>query len=112
MSGDASGTRLRVRYFQRAKDEALVGQAWFGPDTEGPPGYAHGGSVSALLDEAMGLCSWLSGHGVVAARLTVNFRDLLPLGTTATFEAWVEKIEGREGDRQRTTLWSRRDRIR
>ena len=96
VSGDASGTRLRVRYYHRAEDSALVGRAWFGPDTEGPPGYAHGGSISALLDEAMGLCSWIAGHGVVAVRLTVNFRELLPLGTTATFEAWIDNIDGRK----------------
>ena len=32
----------------------LVGRAWFGPETQGPPGHAHGGAVSAVLDEALG----------------------------------------------------------
>ena len=96
VSGDLEGERLRVRYFLRDSDGALVGKAWFGPGTEGPPGHAHGGSIAALLDEAMGLSGWVAGHMVVAATVTINFREMLPLGTETTFEAWVEEVAGRK----------------
>jgi len=96
VSGDPGGDRLRVRYFRRDHDGALVGRAWFGPGAEGPPGHAHGGSMAALLDEAMGAAAWMSGHCVVAARLVTESRGMLPLGTVATFEAWVESIDGRK----------------
>jgi len=39
VSGDPEGDRLRVRYFRRARDGALVGRVWFGPGAEGPPGH-------------------------------------------------------------------------
>jgi acyl-coenzyme A thioesterase PaaI-like protein len=96
VSGGPRGARLRVAYFRRAADERLVGRAWFGPETEGPPGHAHGGSVASVLDEALGAAAWADGHPVVVARLEVDFRLMVPLGTDATFVAWVEAIEGRK----------------
>lgn len=77
-------------------DGSIVGRAWFGPGAQGPPGSAHGGSIVSVLDEAMGACCWLAGHRVVAARLTTNFRNRLPLGTDALFEASIVEISGRK----------------
>jgi acyl-coenzyme A thioesterase PaaI-like protein len=96
VSGDPAGERLRVRYFRRAGARPLVGRAWFGPGAEGPPGHAHGGSMAAVLDEAMGAAAWMSGHKVVAVQLDTSFRRMLPLGTDAWLEAWVERVEGKK----------------
>lgn len=93
--GPALG-RLRVAWFEREADGAVVGRVWFGPGTEGPPGHAHGGSIAAVLDEAMGAAVWHAGHPVVAANLSVDFRRMLPLGTDATFEAHVTHKDGRK----------------
>lgn len=90
------GDRLRVRYFLRAGDSRLVGRAWFGPGAQGPPGHAHGGAIAAVLDEAMGAAAWVAGHVAVAARLDTSFLRMLPLGTDATLEAWVEREQGRK----------------
>ena len=96
VSGGPSTHRLRVAYFRREGDKRLVGRAWFGPDTQGPPGHAHGGAVSAVMDEALGAAAWAEGHHIVVARLCVDFRAMVPLGTDAAFEAWVETVEGRK----------------
>jgi acyl-coenzyme A thioesterase PaaI-like protein len=96
VSGEPAGDRLRVRYFRRERDGRLVGRAWFGPGAQGPPGHAHGGSMAAVLDEAMGAAAWMEGHLVVAVRLSTSFQRMLPLGTDALLEAWVERIEGRK----------------
>lgn len=96
VSGDPKGDRLRVRYFRRVRDGALVGRIWFGPGAEGPPGHAHGGSMAAVLDEAMGAGAWMAGHTVLAARLTTEFRRMLPLNTEALLEAWVDHVDGRK----------------
>ena len=96
VSGDPEGDRLRVRYFRRADDLRLVGKAWFGPGAGGPPGHAHGGSIAAVLDEAMGAAAWTAGHVVVAVRLDTSFQRMLPLGTDATLEAWVDRVDGRK----------------
>lgn len=96
VSGEPNGDRLRVRYFRRVRDGALVGRIWFGPGAEGPPGHAHGGSMAAVLDEAMGAGAWMAGHTVLAAKLTTEFRRMLPLNTEALLEAWVHEVDGRK----------------
>jgi acyl-coenzyme A thioesterase PaaI-like protein len=96
VSGEPEGDRLRVSYFRRGSDARLVGRVWFGPGAQGPPGHAHGGSIAAVLDEAMGAAAWLEGHLVVAVQLNTSFRTMLPLGTDAYLEAWVEGVDGRK----------------
>lgn len=96
VSGDQSERRLQVRYYRHAADPELLAKVWFGPGCEGPPGHAHGGSVCAVMDEAMGGCAWLNGHPVLAARVTVNFRKPVPLGTTAWLRASLTQVHGRK----------------
>lgn len=95
VSGDPDGQRLRVHYF-RGSDGRLAADVWFGPGTEGPPGHAHGGSIAAVLDEAMGIAVWLAGHKAVAAQLLTNFKKMIPLDTTAHVEAAIGAIAGRK----------------
>ena len=96
VSGDPQGDRLRVRYFRRAADCALMAKVWFGPGAQGPPGHAHGGSMAAVLDEAMGFAAWLGGHSVLAGRISVDFHRMLPLRTVAVVETGIEKVQGRK----------------
>ena len=88
--------RLRVAYFRAGGDAALYARAWFGPGAEGPPGFAHGGAVAAVLDEALGAAAWHAGHVVVVARLAIDMREMVPLGTDGTVRAWVERVDGRK----------------
>jgi acyl-coenzyme A thioesterase PaaI-like protein len=90
------GDRLRVSYFRRGDEPVLRARVWFGPGTEGPPGYAHGGSVAAALDESIGGAAWMMGHRVVVARLVVDFRKPVPLGTDAFLESSVVNVDGRK----------------
>lgn len=96
VSPGETGRRLRLAYYRRPGDDALVARAWFGPETEGPPGHAHGGSVASVLDEALGAVAYEHGHAVLVARLTVDFRAMVPLGVDATVETWIERLEGRK----------------
>lgn len=100
VSGRRDSLAIRVRYFEKkSADPAasrFAGRAWFGPETEGPPGHAHGGSQAALLDEGMGAAAWLSGKTVLAAKIEINFRAPLPLGTVLTLHAGISKIDGRK----------------
>lgn len=96
ISGDPHSLALRVRYFEKKAAKVFAGRVWFGPDSAGPPGLAHGGSQAALLDEGMGAVVWLSGVQVLAAKLEINFRAPLPLGSTLTLRAEITKCEGRK----------------
>ena len=96
VSADPDGRRLRVAYYRLPDSAKLHGRAWFGPDAEGPPGHAHGGSMAAVLDEAAGAAAWIAGHRILIARLTTDFRQVMPLGTDARLEAWVDRVDGRK----------------
>lgn len=96
IEGDPDGRRIRIRMFVREADRRLFAKVWFGPLAEGPPAHAHGGSMAAVLDHAMGVGAWVAGHPVLAATITINFHRKLPLGTIATAECWVDRVDGRK----------------
>ncbi|MDT7857897.1 PaaI family thioesterase [Rubrivirga sp. S365] len=88
------GDRIRVRYY--AGGGRTWARAWFGPGAEGPPGHVHGGALAALLDEAMGMAALATGRVVVAGRIEVDFRAMVPLGTVVTAEVAVEPAVGKK----------------
>ena len=88
--------RLRVAYYRDANEPGIAAKAWFGPGAEGPPGYAHGGSIAAVLDEALGAAAWLDGHHAVVARLAIDLREMVPIGIDATVRSFVERVDGRK----------------
>ncbi len=93
---DRSDGRLRISYFFRKKDGALKASAWFGPGSEGPPGRAHGGSVAAVLDEALGAAVWIAGWPVLTARFSVTYRKGMPIGTEAEVQPKIIRKRGRK----------------
>jgi len=95
VSGDPEGQRFRVKYF-RKQDQALVARIWFGPETEGPPEHAHGGSMAAVLDEVLGLAAWAAGYAIVVANLNINFRCLLPILQVVQVDTEIISVEGRK----------------
>jgi acyl-coenzyme A thioesterase PaaI-like protein len=95
VSGEPDGNRYRIRYYKNA-DGKLRARVWFGPETEGPPDHAHGGSMAAVLDEVLGLAAWTAGYQVVVGNLNVSFRNLLPLQEVVTVESEVVSAEGRK----------------
>lgn len=95
VSGEPEGDRFRVKYY-RDPDGRLKAQIWFGPETEGPPGHAHGGSIAAVMDEVLGLVAWAAGHPIVVGTLSIRFRSMLPLGKVVTVEGDVVSVEGRK----------------
>lgn len=95
VSGEPDGNRFRVCYYRDGKQQ-LQARIWFGPETEGPPGHAHGGSMAAVLDEVLGLAAWAAGYSIVVGNLNVSFRNLLPLQQVVTVESRVVSAEGRK----------------
>lgn len=95
VSGDPHGNRFRIRYF-RNDEQNLTARIWFGPDTAGPPGHAHGGSIAAIFDEVLGLAAWAAGYPIVVGNLNVSFRQLLPLLTVVQLDSEIVSAEGRK----------------
>lgn len=95
VSGEPQGNRFRAGYF-RDEERQLRARVWFGPETEGPPGHAHGGSIAAVLDEVLGLAAWAAGYPIVVGNLNVSFRSMLPLQQVVTVETDIVSAEGRK----------------
>jgi uncharacterized protein (TIGR00369 family) len=77
---------LRVR----GQDGRVVGEATLRHKHEGAPGYAHGGAVATLLDDALVLVVRLNGLLGVTARLEIDYRAPVLLEVPLTVDAWEE----------------------
>lgn len=102
VGGDTDVNRLQVKYFIRKEDKRFFAKVFFGVNAQGPPSHAHGGSMAAVLDEAMGLGAWAADQSVVAAKVSIEYLRMLPLNTYTIVEVILDKIEGRK-------VWMRAD---
>ncbi|CAD7693162.1 unnamed protein product [Nyctereutes procyonoides] len=64
-----------------------------GPYLEGAPGFAHGGSLAAMMDETFSKTAYLAGEGLFTVSLNIRFKNLIPVGSLAVLNVHVEKIE-------------------
>lgn len=74
----------------------VVGEVTFGPAFEGAPGICHGGFVAAVLDEALGMASALSGRACMTAELTTTYRQHTPIAAPLRIEARLDSVDGRK----------------
>ena len=96
VTGETNENRLRIQYYFRDDDGHLFAGIWFGPEAEGPPDFAHGGALAAILDEAMGVMAWFNKYPVVTVNISIDYRNLMPLEHEAVLETWIERTEGRK----------------
>lgn len=94
VAGDPHGEGQRLRYFRR-RCGGLLAKAWFGPHCEGDAGRVAPRSLKRVLDEAMGLAAWQSGHPARALDIDVWGQASVPLETVVLVAAWVESVVGR-----------------
>jgi acyl-coenzyme A thioesterase PaaI-like protein len=102
--GDAEGSFvlgtdsdvLQTVLLKTNRHHELEGRVWFGYKTAGPPGHVHGGCQAAILDEMMGSTGWHFGHPVVAAKIEVNFLEMIPYENTYELLGKIEKMENRK----------------
>ncbi|XP_077012100.1 acyl-coenzyme A thioesterase THEM5 [Tamandua tetradactyla] len=64
-----------------------------GPYLEGPPGFAHGGSLAAMMDETFSKIAYLAGEGLLTLSFNIRFKKPIPVGSLAVLNVVVEKIE-------------------
>lgn len=90
------GKFFEYEFFFSKKDQRLKGAIQFGPYTQGPPGCVHGGASASMMDAAIGVLVNKTFTACVTASLTMNYKSLLSLGSTALVESWIDKVEGRK----------------
>jgi acyl-coenzyme A thioesterase PaaI-like protein len=66
-----------------------------GPNYAGGGGFAHGGIIAVVLDEAMGKLSRLAGESAVTAEMNLEYKKPVPVNKTIVVEGWQEQEQGR-----------------
>src|SRR4051812_19646279 len=76
--------------------ERMSGHGSLSAPFTGPPGTVHGGVVAMVLDELLGAVNACLGLGAYTGTLTVRYERPTPIGEALTFDAWVDRTEGRK----------------
>lgn len=87
---------IQIAYVWDDVSRILDAQCRFGSECQGAPGYAHGGSVFAVLDEALGGACWMSGLPVLTGRITIQYSRPVPLQLPCRVQGQVVDIAGRK----------------
>ncbi len=82
---------ISVSYFFEKETGHVYAKVTFGPATQGPPGFVHGGALAAALDETMGITAWMNNLKVMTKELKLVFSKALRLNSTVFIDAWIEK---------------------
>ncbi len=78
--------------FQRSPDGGATSEVVLGDQFQGWRGVAHGGIVTALLDEVMAHAAGFMGYRGVTAGLNARFKRPVPLGERLTVRARVQWV--------------------
>jgi acyl-coenzyme A thioesterase PaaI-like protein len=76
--------------------ECMSGRGTLDARFTGPPGTVHGGVVALVLDELLGAVNACLGLGAYTGTLSVRYERPTPIGAELTFDAWVDRTEGRK----------------
>lgn len=76
--------------------DGLRAEVTFRQAYEGPPGYAHGGMIAAVLDQMLGYANGLAGAPGMTARFTVSYRRPTPLCRPVVVTSRHSGSEGRK----------------
>jgi len=80
----------------RREDEEVVTEHVFTESQSGAPGIAHGGLVSALVDDLLGYALYLLHEPGVTRRLEVDFLRPVLVGTSYAVRGRVDRHDGRK----------------
>lgn len=92
--GDDHLTGLHMQVY--AAGDEIRGSFLVTEHHQGAPGLAHGGVIAAAVDEAMGFLIFLVAKPAVTARLEVDYRKPVPVGSRLDLVGVVERIDGRK----------------
>ena len=92
-ASNPSGMRLSFDLdFESARSRGCF---TLGPNYAGGGGFAHGGIIAVVLDEAMGKLSRLNDEKAVTAEMHIEYKKPVPVDKTIVVEGWQEEEKGR-----------------
>ncbi|MGY1698953.1 PaaI family thioesterase [Geodermatophilus sp. SYSU D00766] len=89
------GSALAPPLVLREEPGGVVGEVSFGLTHEGPPGYLHGGMSGLVMDQVLGAATIRAGLWGMTARLELDYRRPVPLGTPVVCRGRVTGSGGR-----------------
>ena len=93
--GAANPAGMKLAFALDFDSRRTRGSFVLGPNYAGGAGFAHGGIIAVVLDEAMGKLSKLSEEQAVTAELTVQYAKPVPVDREIRVEGWQEDEKGR-----------------
>lgn len=82
--------------FDVADDGTVSVTFAFSNNKQGPIGLVHGGALSAVLDEAVTVASFVNHRPGLTVNLNIDFKAPVPLNAQVTARGRIDKIEGRK----------------
>jgi acyl-coenzyme A thioesterase PaaI-like protein len=93
--GAANDAGMKLPFELDVDEKCTRGRFALGANYAGGGGFAHGGIIAAVLDEAMGKLSKLTDERAVTAELSIEYRRPIPVEQEITVEGWQEEEKGR-----------------
>lgn len=93
--GGSNEAGMRLVFELDFDAKRIRGRFVLGANYAGGAGFAHGGIIAVVLDEAMGKLSKLTEEKAVTAELSVAYRKPVPVDQEIVVEGWQEEVKGR-----------------
>jgi acyl-coenzyme A thioesterase PaaI-like protein len=93
--GAANSAGMKLTFELDFDARRTHGSFTLGPNYAGGGGFAHGGIIAVILDEAMGKLSRLADERAVTAEMTIEYRKPVPVDMPVVVEGWQEEEKGR-----------------
>jgi acyl-coenzyme A thioesterase PaaI-like protein len=93
--GGANPAGMKLPFELDLDDRRTHGKFSLGSNYAGGGGFAHGGIIAVVLDEAMGKLSKLTDERAVTAEMSITYRKPVPVDREIIVEGWQEEEQGR-----------------
>ncbi len=93
--GAANSAGMKLSFDLDLDARRARGSFVLGPDYAGGGGFAHGGIIAVVLDEAMGKLSRLADESAVTAEMNIEYKRPVPIDKPIVVESWQEEATGR-----------------
>ena len=86
---------MKLRFELDLDEKRTLGKFALGANYAGGGGFAHGGIIAVVLDEAMGKLSKLTEERALTAELSVEYRKPVPVDQEIVVQGWQTEEKGR-----------------
>jgi len=93
--GAANPAGMKLAFDLDLEARRTRGSFTLGSNYAGGAGFAHGGIIAVVLDEAMGKLSKLTDEKAVTAEMSIDYRKPVPIDKPIHVEGWQEEEKGR-----------------